>query len=162
MVSVHHKTAARASSLGFTIRACPFINKSGTSFIVERTDTPDRYEWARGGNPKDALDQAILEYATWIEKKSDNVVVMAEYYRDKYNQKDGQCGDIVSKAMAGLEHTVVCNVAKINGIDHSVYDHLNNGMRRMNIGNRLRGKLRRGEDVIIGDETIKAEEYSHD
>jgi hypothetical protein len=53
-------------------------------------------------------------------------------------------------------------VAKINGIDHSVYDHLNNGMRRMNIGNRLRGKLRRGEDVIIGDETIKAEEYSHD
>ena len=150
MIKIHHNTQAKANNLGFTIR------HNDTSFIVERTDTPDRYTWAVGDNPKDTLDQAILEYATYIETQTDNVVVMAEHYRDTYRATGDNCNDPIAQQMLGLDHEEVCNVAKLNGIDYNKYLHLNNGMFRMNVGNRL---LRRGDNVIIGDLTIEAEMY---
>ena len=45
-------------------------------------------------------------------------------------------------------------VADDNGLDWK-WGHLNNGMQRMNLSNKLRGMHRHGKDVRIGEKTIK-------
>lgn len=42
-----------------------------------------------------------------------------------------------------------------NGVDSGRWMHLNHGMRRMNLGNVLRGMLGRGEKVSIRGKSIK-------
>lgn len=91
-------------------------------------------------------------------------------YREKYG-KDRHNGDDVASAMADFLHPVTdeekgTRAKKVdqdrleklcadNDIDYSKYAHLNIGMIRMNVGNILRGKVSRGEDVVIGDVTIE-------
>jgi len=41
-------------------------------------------------------------------------------------------------------------VAADNGIDYTIYEHLNNGQKRMNVGNKLAGLVKQGKTVIIG------------
>lgn len=47
------------------------------------------------------------------------------------------------------------SVAIENGVDFR-WAHLNKGMQRMNLGNRLRGMLNRGERVVVEGRTIHA------
>lgn len=44
-------------------------------------------------------------------------------------------------------------VAKANGISMDRWLHCNIGQQRMNLGNVLRGKMRRGFEVTVGDKT---------
>lgn len=41
-------------------------------------------------------------------------------------------------------------VAAANGIDFARYEHLNNGQKRMNVGNKLAGLVKAGKTVIVG------------
>ena len=63
------------------------------------------------------------------------------------------CGDEVSRSMLGLGQTEVKSVARENGLEekHDSYQErdLNPGMIRMNIGNMLRAKVNRGEEVTF-------------
>lgn len=63
---------------------------------------------------------------------------------------------------AVLDVEALWKIATANGIDHKPYKDLNNGQKRMNIGNKLRGLVADGETVNIagtklsGDGAIKS------
>lgn len=95
--------------------------------------------------------------------------VVAKKYRPRYG-RDQNNGDMVARAM--LKHTVViekskhllqiekvAEVAKQNGLDMSRWDHLNTGMQRMNLANRLRQMLKDGVDVTIGKTKIRSDAF---
>ena len=73
------------------------------------------------------------------------------------------CGDTLANELRSfckpdgkkVDLSAVEKVAKDNGIDLSIWDHLNLGMVRMNMGNVLRTKIRKGEEVVIGKKKIK-------
>ena len=68
-------------------------------------------------------------------------------------------GDAVAKAMLGLDPDAVVRVMKKNGLEDKLGRHVgkvNSGQFRMFVGNALRGKVRRGEEVVVGDLTIKS------
>ena len=44
---------------------------------------------------------------------------------------------------------MVDEIAKENGLGPRKWDHLNNAQKRMNLGNRLRSKQKKGETVIV-------------
>lgn len=78
-------------------------------------------------------------------------------YKAIYQSQGGHCGDELAATFASLDASQWPLVAKQNGIDFNRWSHLNNGQQRMNLGNVLRGKLRRGDSVQIGDQTFKIE-----
>ena len=65
----------------------------------------------------------------------------------------GNCGDQVVAAMATAQEagTTLEAIANENGVDFGRWAHLNPGMQRMNLGNVLRGVVRRQvNQVTIG------------
>ena len=81
-------------------------------------------------------------------------------YFEKYG-KEKNNGDQVAVALAAhvteggkIDQDKLWDVAKTNGIDMDRYAHLNIGMQRMNVGNRLRGMVNKGIDVKIGKTKI--------
>lgn len=86
-------------------------------------------------------------------------------FKDKYKAFGGSCGD----EMAGvLAETVKGEKGKVdiaaleevmaqNGIDTDRWSNLNVGQRRMNLGNVLRARVKRGESVTIGSEAWNEE-----
>lgn len=73
--------------------------------------------------------------------------------KDSYKQKYGtsqSCDDEVAEAFKTTRFDLV-KVAEDNGLDlMEKWGHLNPGQRRMNLGNVLRGRAKRGEYVKIG------------
>jgi hypothetical protein len=81
-------------------------------------------------------------------------------YQDKY-KGTGHCGDEIATAFASyvkvggkVSEEKLYEVAKANSVDMSKYEGKNIGMKRMNLGNRLRGLHKKGETVTIGDMVI--------
>lgn len=73
----------------------------------------------------------------------------AEYGRDQH------CGDelalVLKEYCEGRVEEAVIEIGHQNGIDvMKKYGHLNPGMRRMNLGNILRGRIEAGYKVVIG------------
>lgn len=102
--------------------------------------------------------QAILEAAV-AEAAKRRGSVIPDDYRAKYGA-DQNCGDQMARDLSdktttpnGIDIAACEAIASANGIadrfDQWVAKGLNNGMVRMNLGNVLRGKLRRGEEVTI-------------
>lgn len=94
-----------------------------------------------------------------------------EKYRQKYGPEQ-HCGDDIATTLRDYCHVLdnppegskrkpkpvvsraaLLTVCQDNDIDPSNWEHLNNGQFRMNLGNVLRGRHRRGEAVKIGDRT---------
>jgi len=106
----------------------------------------------------DGLDRAILihmaeEAGIWVQ-------VLASVVPDSYKQRYGaeqNCGDEIAELLKGHD---VHDVGKDNGINVDAKwgngrkkqgkKPLNSGMVRMNLGNVLRGRVKRGEYVVIG------------
>jgi hypothetical protein len=96
--------------------------------------------------------------ATETEEKKDAI---GAGYREKYG-KTGHCGDDIASALKDyvtdekgkIDQDKLWDVAKANGIDMNKYAHLNIGMQRMNLGNRLRGMHNKGLEVKIGKTKI--------
>jgi hypothetical protein len=87
-------------------------------------------------------------------------------YKAAYAEHNDTCGDRVALALKDATTKVVENrsvldvdalrkIAKDNGIDFAPYEHLNNGQKRMNVGNKLRGLVRDGEPVKIAGKTFE-------
>ncbi len=89
------------------------------------------------------------------------------HYKQKYgnrqNNGDEIAGELTAattgndKGRAFTDLALLTEVAEANGIDMAKYAHLNAGQQRMNVGNRLRGMVKRGEFVVIGKRKFNAE-----
>lgn len=81
--------------------------------------------------------------------------LIPSHYKEKYGATQ-TCGDELASVFAesvtgknGLDLEALAKVQRDNGIDPSRWSSLNPGQQRMNTGNVLRGKIRRGEHVVI-------------
>lgn len=72
--------------------------------------------------------------------------VVKDSFKTRYGPTQN-CGDDVAALL--LENDLD-EVKEANGIDMSRWKKLNPGMQRMNLGNVLRGRIKRGEYVVIG------------
>jgi hypothetical protein len=104
-----------------------------------------------------------------LEKVKRSIVPMK--FKARYAAHGGTCGDDMALELKAatttrnadkrevLDVEALWAIAKVNEIDVSKYVSLNNGQKRMNVGNKLRGKLAAGADVVIGTRTFKAEDF---
>lgn len=96
-------------------------------------------------------------------EKEESSIVRGRYKKE-YG-KPAHCGDEMALAFAGfvqdeeggLDLGKLAQVAGANGVDLKRWSHLNNGQKRMNLGNVLRGLIRKGTDVKVGSKTFKGE-----
>lgn len=66
--------------------------------------------------------------------------------------------DAVARAMLLVTSDDLIKIAKKNGLDKydaAKRDSVNPGQFRMQVGNALRGKVRKGEEVTIGEVVVK-------
>lgn len=104
-----------------------------------------------------------------LEKVRRSIVPMK--FKERYSKTGGTCGDDMALELKAatttrnadkrevLDVEALWAIAKANAIDVAKYVDLNNGQKRMNVGNKLRGKLAQGADVVIGKRTFKAEDW---
>jgi len=92
--------------------------------------------------------------------------IVPKNYKELYG-KAGNCGDELAAALKeavahdagkdgktpkGIDEKKMAAVAKANSIDMGRWSGLNIGQQRMNLGNVLRNRLKRGEFVQVGDD----------
>ena len=89
--------------------------------------------------------------------------LMTNKFAKKYG-RSGTCGDDVAKELASyltdedtgrLDEVHYQQVADNNSVAVNKWKSLNNGQRRMLLGNVLRGMIRRGGVVRIGDKVFQ-------
>lgn len=110
---------------------------------VEVLDDADRFK----------MIQLASEHNLW--KYLGNVV--PPEYKARYGATQ-RCGDEVSEALhsntrntnGGVDLELVREIQHANGINPERWAHCNPGQQVMNTGNVLRGKIKRGEYVVIG------------
>lgn len=92
--------------------------------------------------------------------------IVPNKFKAVYSEYRDTCGDKL--ALALKEATTTTNkdgrecldlvklaaIAKANGVPMRPYSHLNNGQKRMSVGNRLRGLLEAGKKVQIDGRTF--------
>ena len=89
--------------------------------------------------------------------------VVPGHYKKKYG-KTQNCGDALAVLMvrpANMEQehhlAFLADVADANGIKFERWAHCNYGQKVMNLGNVLRGMVKRGDYVIVGVTEFNAE-----
>lgn len=105
--------------------------------------------------------------AAVAEAQSDNRrSIVPKKFKAIYAAHDGTNGDKLAAALKlatttknedgreCLDEPALAKIAKENGVDYAAYKHLNNGQKRMNVGNKLRGMLKGGERVQIGKQVF--------
>jgi hypothetical protein len=126
--------------------------------IARLTDAQLRAALIRHGlrPKKDASRAALIQAARNAKLWDYKGDVVPAHYKAKYG-KAQNCGDSVSAEMVrpnGMsmeEHLrFLADVADANGVDFARWDHCNYGQKVMNLGNVLRGKIKRGDYVIVG------------
>jgi hypothetical protein len=91
--------------------------------------------------------------------------IIPDAYRSQYKKVKGvktesgapavHCGDGLAGLMAGLDNDAIAKVGRENKVDVAKWSKLNPGQVRMNLGNVLRGMIRRGEKVTVQGKTAK-------
>lgn len=99
-------------------------------------------------HPEGCSRESLIRYAEdakiWVQFKPS---VVRESYKLRYGP-DQNCGDEIAALLLNTDYE---QVARQNGIDLSRWEGKNPGMIRMNLGNVVRGRIRRGERTVIGD-----------
>jgi len=95
---------------------------------------------------RDMLIHHAEQAKIWIQVKRS---VVPDSYKTRYRQEIGQdnCGDDVAEVLKGHD---VYEVMEQNAIPTDRWEGRNPGMVRMNLGNVLRGRIKRGEYVVVG------------
>ncbi len=95
---------------------------------------------------RDMLIHHAEQAKIWVQVKRS---VVPDSYKTRYRQETGQdnCGDDVAEVLKGHD---VYEVMAQNGIPTDRWEGRNPGMVRMNLGNVLRGRVKRGEYVAVG------------
>jgi len=86
-------------------------------------------------------------------------------YKAKYKAFGGTCGDemaeVLTEAVRGesgkVDQKLLENVMAQNNIERGRWNDRNVGQRRMNLGNVLRARIKRGEFVQVGEHTWNKE-----
>ena len=90
--------------------------------------------------------------------KTSNSIIKATYKRD---HKPDAFATALREAIEGDDGLIDVNklaaVAAENGLDFSKWQHLNVGQKRMNAGNILRARLKRGEPVTLNGKPWSAQ-----
>ena len=166
-MKIHHTITKKAEKNGLTIevegKTVKFLGEGGTIYNIAK-------------DPKEGLVVALKNLEAGTPFQVENGAMVKPKYRDLYKQYSDSCGDDmacalkdatvrVEKTKRGKDREVMdegslAKIAKNNGIDVSKYDHLNPGQTRMNVGNRLRGMLRKGEAVTVGQEKFDPADYA--
>ena len=106
----------------------------------------------------------VLELpAPEADKQPKGSSVIRPFYKAKYAAQGGNNTDPIAKALTSLwlaspemQQEAYVDTCRDNGLDPQRWAHLNPGMKRMNLGNVLRGMIRNGESVkIAGQEFSK-------
>ena len=156
MTKIHHATQKKATEAGLTIKA----NEDGSFAVYGKGKTPI----FEADDAKIALAEAmeILDTAGEAGGKSE---LIKRKYVERYMPNDRSCGDNVAEDLKAAttyaeeikpgkfvnrtDMVALGKIATANGVDLSRWDHLNNGMTRMNLGNVLRGMARKGQEISI-------------
>jgi len=84
--------------------------------------------------------------------------VMPIGHHRRYMANGGGCADHLDQTMRelyltpeGLDRRALIVTAEKNGVMNPIWHHVNNGMLRMNLANRLRAVARRGKDITLCD-----------
>ena len=84
-------------------------------------------------------------------------------FMDRYG-RSGSCNDELAKVLSSYltddetgrtDKEKLRDVCAKNEIDMSKWSHLNAGHVRMNLGNVLRGRLKKGQNVTVGNTVVK-------
>ena len=119
---------------------------------VTQNSTDDEIRAAlkkKGIECSDAWKRDVLIY--YAEQQKIYRQIKASLVRDSFKARYGasqNCGDEFAELLSELD---IKQVAKDNGISLYKWRGKNPGMIRMNVGNVLRGRVRRGEYVILGE-----------
>lgn len=135
----------------------------------------------KADKPKVKRAQATGETGTVIDPATGEATVKVSRsivplkFKAKYASANGTCGDDMALELKAattrlnadkreeLDVDALWAIAAQNKLDVSKYVNLNNGQKRMNVGNKLRGLLKAGHDVVIGTgkskRVFKAEDY---
>lgn len=87
--------------------------------------------------------------------------VINKDWKTKAKTAGGGNGDALDTAMrnawlgADTPEAAYLSLCDENGVDSGRWMHLNHGMRRMNLGNVLRGLLKKGQKVTVRGKAIK-------
>jgi hypothetical protein len=114
----------------------------------------------KAATKKEAAPELTEEQKTGTPRRS----IVPGRFKAEYSQHNDTCGDRVALALKAYTTTVNADgrpsldlkkleeVAKANGLeeDWQRYLPLNNGQKRMNISNKLRGLIKNDETVVIG------------
>jgi len=135
--------------------------------LVTITDIVDGYQ--DEADEKYGFESEDEDVEADEEAGEDGKMQVQQKYRDRYKKTDGTCGDDMAYAMRDATQVVqdgkeVCSpdelrvIAKKNGLVERYDDNWsshNTGHARMILTNALRGKLKRGEKVVVGSRTWK-------
>lgn len=168
MATIHHATIKRAAKLG-----AEFVDLGDQGFRLKNIETGllsvETFESTGAAMEALADTKQPIE---WEEvRKGWFCGVMVKSYHDLYskNPHGPGCGDTVDIAMRdaimrpvtegskdmAVDLALLREIGEANGCWVQSYATLNPGMQRMNITNRLRGRLRNNPDfeATIGGET---------
>lgn len=116
---------------------------------------------------KKAKSAKSAEQRAEDKAKRDSGSIIPAKYKKKYGATAGTCGDRLALALKEatttknedgrpcLDVEALFAIAKANEVDPKPYAKMNNGQKRMNIANKLRGVLLDGNDVKIGTTVLK-------
>ncbi len=168
-------------------RSLEFLNSDGLFFVswdVPTEDIDSEYFFADvkaflAENPPRS-PKATIAFCNQLRVPANGNVVPKKY-REKYG-KSQCCGDALAEVLTGYcSHEVktqtpkgkaktvvrvnldrVVAVAQANGLQAKLerWADLNPGMQRMNLGNVLRGMLKRGERVTVGEKVWKEVQFA--
>jgi len=128
---------------------------------VNNSDDEIRAALEEAGSPTlPTMSRAILIHMAEEAKIWQQVLhsVVPDSYKERYGPAQ-HCGDDIAEMLKGED---IHEIGAANGINVDAkwgngrivdgeVKPLNPGMQRMNLGNVLRGRVRRGEYVIVGD-----------
>lgn len=106
-----------------------------------------------------ATENTVTENTAATEPKASKSIVPLKF-KERYKANDGNCGDGMASAFDAAvkdgkgktDPELLAKVAAANGIDLAGrWGKLNLGQQRMNLGNVLRTRARKGETVTIGE-----------
>lgn len=115
--------------------------KAKSAKAVDAAHKPTQVERTEGNPQKSIVPMKFkAAYAAHDDTSGTALTLALKAYTTTKNADGRPCLDV----------DALKRVASANGLDISAYDALNNGQKRMNTYNRLRGMLKGGKTVVIG------------
>lgn len=148
----------------------PVTNKASNGVTLATPSAPAKAKSAKprtvkaSAKPAPKAKVAKAHKPSTIVRTADNPIrsIVPAAFKARYSEHNDTCGKPLNLALKAatttknaegreaLDIPALKAVAKANGIDFSPYEKLNNGQKRMNVGNKLAGLVKAGTTVVIG------------